>query len=164
MILTQGEKMKIACPDFKQNESIPSLYTCEGKNTIPPLEFSDIPPHAKSLVLILDDPDVPAEVRSEKMYDHWIVFNIPPNTQKIEANKKPPGMQGQNTSGHNEYTGPCPPHQYEPKEHRYHFKLYALDQMLPLKEGATKLEIEIAMKKHILAEATLIGLYEKHRK
>jgi len=161
--LTQGEKMKITCPDFKHGESIPSLYTCEGNNTNPPLEFSEIPPRTKSLVLILDDPDVPEEVRPEKMYDHWIVFNIPPSTKKIEANKKPIGMQGKNTSGEIKYTGPCPPHQYAPKEHRYYFKLYALDQMLPLKEGATKHEVEIAMKKHILAEATLIGRYKKHK-
>ena len=79
--------MKIHCPDFKNNESIPALYTCEGANTNPPLEFLDIPSEAKSLVLIVDDPDVPAQVRKEKMYDHWVIFNIPPTTKRHQARR-----------------------------------------------------------------------------
>jgi hypothetical protein len=120
-----------------------------------------VPRNAKSLVLILDDPDVPPEVRKEKMYDHWVIFNIPATTTKIEANSKPCGIEGQNTSGKLGYTGPCPPQQFAPTKHRYHFKLYALDEILRLPSGATKKQVEEAMFGHILAEAKLIGTYEK---
>jgi hypothetical protein len=151
--------MKIKSPAFQDGEKIPSLYTCEGKNINPPLAFSDVPTNAKSLVLILDDPDVPAFVRQDQMYDHWVVFNIPPATKVFEEHKTPPGLQGKNTSGKNQYIGPCPPD----REHRYFFKLYALDMLLHLSTGASKKEVEKAMEGHILASSTLIGRYEKKK-
>jgi Raf kinase inhibitor-like YbhB/YbcL family protein len=141
--------MEISSPAFKQGGIIPSLYTCEGKNTPPPLEFKHIPKEAKSLVLIMDDPDVPSWVRLDCMYDHWVVYDIPPD-QKT-------GTHGKNTAGKNQYTGPCPPN----GEHRYFFKLYALDKTLGLPPGATKKEVEKAMEGHILAKAELMGRYEK---
>jgi Raf kinase inhibitor-like YbhB/YbcL family protein len=141
--------MKITSSAFKEGGIIPSLYTCEGKNIPPPLTFAEIPPQAKSLVLIMDDPDVPTYLRPDGMYDHWIVFNIPPNSQT--------GTMGKNTAGQNKYTGPCPPD----REHRYFFKLYALDKMLSLSAGATKKEVEKAMEGHILAQAQLMARYEK---
>ncbi len=153
--------MKISSPDFHNDQRIPMPYTCEGANINPTLEFSNIPSETKSLTLIVDDPDVPAQVRKEKMYDHWVVFNIPPTTIRIEANQKPQGIEGVNTSGEYGYTGPCPPRQFAPTEHRYHFKLYALDTTLSLPAGATKTQVEQAMQGHILAEAKLIGRYEK---
>ncbi len=106
----------------------------------------------------MDDPDVPASVRPDRMYDHWVLFNIPPSVHKIEENAVPPhSIQGRNTSGKNQYIGPCPPD----GQHRYFFKLYALDAMLTLAAGCTKKEVEKAMQGHILAQCQLIGLYEK---
>jgi Raf kinase inhibitor-like YbhB/YbcL family protein len=142
--------MQILCPAFNNGHSIPALYTCEGNDTNPPLEWIDVPSSAKSLALILDDPDVPSAVRKEKIYDHWVLYNIDPNTKSIPANCTTIGMQGKNTSGEVGYVGPCPPRQYTPTEHRYFFKLYALDQMLDLDGGATKDEVESAMDGHIL--------------
>jgi len=151
--------MKITSSAFLDKGIIPSIYTCEGKNTSPPLEFSNIPPNTQSLVLIMDDPDVPKYLRGDGMYDHWILFNIPPETKKIEQGAKPPGIQGCNTNGDNGYIGPCPPD----REHRYFFKLYALDTSLYLEKGASKKEVEIAMKNHILAKSELMGRYEKKK-
>lgn len=152
--------MKLVSSVFHEGGSIPSLYTCEGKGINPPLEISSVPPNAKSLVLIMDDPDVPKSLRPSGMFDHWVVFNIPPSTHKIAENATPPGIQGQNTKGQNQYYGPCPPD----RQHRYFFKLYALDAMLSLPAGSTKAEVEKAMAPHILAQCQLIGLYEKKRK
>lgn len=149
--------MQLSSSAFSDGGIIPSLYTCEGKNISPPLEITGVPPSAKSLVLIMDDPDVPASVRPDRMYDHWVLFNILPNVRKIEENVPPHGLHGRNTAGKNQYTGPCPPD----KQHRYFFKLYALDTMLPLAAGCTKKEVEKAMQGHILAQCQLIGLYEQ---
>jgi hypothetical protein len=129
--------MKLISSAFKDKGIIPSRYTCEGANVSPPLEIASIPANAKSLVLILEDPDVPEQVRSDRMWDHWIIFNMPPTTLQIPEMVGPPsGIRGKTTFGHTRYGGPCPPD----REHRYFFKLYALDILLPLKEGATKKE------------------------
>jgi hypothetical protein len=149
--------MRLKSSAFQEGGIIPSMYTCEGKNMSPPLEIESVPQGAKSLVLIMDDPDVPAFVRPEKMYDHWVVFNIPPSCYKTLANTAPPGLNGQNTAGKNQYIGPCPPD----REHRYFFKLYALDKMLDTAAGATKGEVEEAMEGHILTSCHLMGRYEK---
>lgn len=149
--------MKLTSSAFKDHGIIPSVYTCEGKNINPPLEITGVPHEAKSLVLINDDPDVPKTIRPEGVFDHWVIFNMPPNTHRIAENSTPPGVQGSNTKGKSEYYGPCPPD----REHRYFFKLYALDTMLHLHEGATKKEIEHAMRGHIIAECQLMGRYEK---
>lgn len=149
--------MKLTSSAFQDGGVIPSVYTCEGKGINPPLEISAVPKEAKSLVLIMDDPDVPAFVRPDQMYDHWVVFNIPPTTHKIAENSHPPGISGKNTSGKNGYIGPCPPD----REHRYFFKLYALEKMLDLHAGATKKEVEKAMQGAILAQCQLMGRYEK---
>jgi Raf kinase inhibitor-like YbhB/YbcL family protein len=93
------------------------------------------------------------------MYDHWVVFNMMPNLDKIAENTVPQGLQGRNTGGKNQYVGPCPPD----REHRYFFKLYALDKMLDLHAGVTKSEVEDAMKGHIIAECKLMGRYEKNK-
>ena len=126
--------MKITSTAFAATAVIPSIYTCEGKNINPPLEFHAVPPAAKSLVLLMDDPDVPASIRSDQMWDHWVVFNIPPKTTHLSQGTTPPGIQGKNTSGQNKYMGPCPPD----REHRYFFKLYAIDQMLSLSPNVSK--------------------------
>ncbi len=151
--------MKLTSSAFSEKGIIPSLYTCEGKNINPPLEISGVPAQAKSLVLIMDDPDVPKTLRPDGMYDHWVVFNIPPATHKIAENSAPHGLLGKSTNGRNQWVGPCPPD----REHRYFFKLYALDKLLDLPAGSTKKEVEQAMKGHIIAECQLMGRYEKNK-
>lgn len=152
--------MKLASPAFQEGGKIPAIYTCDGKGVSPPLTISGVPEKAKSLVLIMDDPDVPASVRKECMWDHWVHFNIPPHVTAIREHQTPPGVQGKNTGGGLGYYGPCPPD----REHRYFFKLYALDILLPLKEGATKAEVEAAMRGHIVASTQLMGRYTKPSK
>lgn len=149
--------MEIKSPQFKDGGNIPILYTCEGDNTNPPLTISNVPKEAKSLVLIMDDPDVPTFIRTDRMWVHWVVFDMPPSTKEIKENSKPPGIVGNNTSGTAVYQGPCPPD----REHRYFFKLYALDITLRLKMGAAKVEVEKAMQGHVIATAELMGRYVK---
>lgn len=153
--------LTLSSPAFQPNTSIPSHYTCDGDNISPPLEWSDIPEGAKALVLIMDDPDVPKTLRPDGMYDHWVLFNIPTSVVGLPENIQnvPGARQGKNTSGKLGYTGPCPPD----RQHRYFFKLYALDTTLNLPEGATKTEVEAAMKGHILEEAQLMGVYDRAR-
>lgn len=152
--------MKLTSPAFEQNGKIPSIYTCDGENSSPPLTISDVPTTAKCLVLLMDDPDIPEVAKKNfnvEVWDHWVIFNIPASTTEIKEGKMPRGVLGRNTRGNNSYGGPCPPD----REHRYFFKLYALDTMLALKEGAMKKEVEIAMDGHILARAELMGKYER---
>ncbi|MFS8564314.1 MAG: YbhB/YbcL family Raf kinase inhibitor-like protein [Rhabdochlamydiaceae bacterium] len=149
--------MQLTSPAFKQGESIPSLYTCQGKDINPPLIISNVPKNAKALVLIMDDPDVPLSLRKDGMWVHWVIFNIPPETRNIEENTNSMGILGKGTRGDNRYQGPCPPD----REHRYFFKLYALDSLLNLKVGATKEEVEQEMEGHVLAYSELMGKYQK---
>lgn len=146
--------MLLTSTAFTHGSPIPRKYTCQGDNTPPPLAIADVPPQAKSLVLLVDDPDVPASLRPDQMWDHWVLFNIPPATRAIENGV---GTLGLNTSGKKAYEGPCPPD----REHRYYFKLYALNCSLPLAAGATKAQVLHAMQGHILAEAQLMGRYNK---
>ncbi len=149
--------MKLTSSVFAHKGKIPSRYTCDGDNTNPPLAISDVPSGAKSLALIMDDPDVPKEVREDGMWDHWVLFNLPANLGDISEGEKPPGTHGKGTAGNLDYFGPCPPD----REHRYFFKLYALDKELDLPEKATKQQVEQAMEGHILEKAELIGRYER---
>ena len=107
----------------------------------------------------MDDPDVPKDRRPDGLFVHWIVFNMPPNTKLIAEESAPKGTLGSGTQRLG-YQGPCPPD----REHRYFFKLYALDALLTLKEGASKTEVENAMKGHIIATSELMGRYERQRK
>jgi Raf kinase inhibitor-like YbhB/YbcL family protein len=149
--------MKLTSVAFADQGKIPSKYTCDGQNISPPLEIHDVPEGTKSLVLIMDDPDVPRHIRREGVWDHWIVFNIPITISQIHEGQNPAGILGKNTRGEIKYGGPCPPD----KEHRYYFKLYALDIFLDLKEGVTKFEVEQAMKEHIINQTQLMGRYER---
>ena len=147
--------MKLTSPHFDVNGEIPSRYTCDGTNINPTLHIEGVPIKAKSLVLIMDDPDaVPV---AGKVWDHWIVFNVPPETKTIAEGKEPIGTHGVGTGGNLEYAGPCPPD----RKHRYYFKLYALDVVLGLEEGAMKVEVEKAMQGHILDKVELVGRYER---
>lgn len=147
--------MELKSCAFTENGKIPPQFSCDGSNINPELHISGVPKEAKSLVLIMDDPDVPEFVRKDRMWDHWVVFNIPPETQIIPENSEPPGISGRNTEGELGYQGPCPPD----REHRYFFKLYALDTTLDLREGSSKKEVEVAMEGHILAKSQLMGRY-----
>jgi Raf kinase inhibitor-like YbhB/YbcL family protein len=155
----EAATMKLTSPAFKQGEKIPSKFTCDGKNINPELEISDVPGDAKSLVLIMDDPDVPTSVRKDRMWVHWVVYDMPPTTKTLREASEAPGTTGKNTAGELGYMGPCPPD----REHRYFFKLYALDRLLKLSQGATKEQVEKAMKNHILTSTELMGRYERSK-
>jgi Raf kinase inhibitor-like YbhB/YbcL family protein len=136
---------------FSNGGNIQAEYTCDGQDKIPPLQISDVPAGAKSLALIVDDPDAPMGT-----WDHWILWNIPPSTKVID---KQMGVGGNNSWERIEYGGPCPPSGV----HRYYFKLYALNIMLDLPEGSNKTELEKTMKGHILAQAALMGKYQRQK-
>ena len=148
--------MKLTSPVFEHEGLIPSKYTCDGENISPPLSIEDVPEGAKSLVLLMDDPDVPKTIRPDGMWDHWVVFNIALSILKIDEGLAPAGVCGVNTGGKNGYQGPCPPD----REHRYYFKLYALDCELDLLAGASKSEVQDAMQGHIVKESILMGRYD----
>jgi Raf kinase inhibitor-like YbhB/YbcL family protein len=158
--------MKLSSSEFENGENIPKKYTCEGDNVNPPLIISEIPGGTKSLALIMYDPDIPQEFK-EKMningWDHWVVWNILPETKNIPENSQDLGTQGMQTGGKKGYTGPCPPKDKEPPKHRYFFWLFALDvENLELEEGkTTKVQLEKAMEGHIIDNAELLGYYEK---
>src|SRR5262249_14738211 len=153
--------MTLKSPAFQQNGHIPSKYTCEGEDVSPPLAWEDAPNGAKSLVLIIDDPDAPDPKAPKMVWVHWVVYNMPPDTKSLPENagkaRLPQGaLLGLNDFKKTGYGGPCPPI----GRHRYFHKLYALDITLDLRD-ATKSQIERAMRGHVLANAELIGTYQK---
>lgn len=150
--------MRLSSPAFRHNTLMPSRYTCQGFDVNPPLRIREVPEEAKSLVLIVDDPDAPDPKAPKMVWDHWVVWNIDPSTEEIEEDRLPAGaVQGRNSWGRNDYGGPCPPI----GTHRYFFKLYALDTTLDLPGTATKADVEAAMDGHVLDQAELIGTYRK---
>jgi Raf kinase inhibitor-like YbhB/YbcL family protein len=151
--------MNITSPAFQHNAPMPSTFTCDGENVNPPLEFTDVPESAQSLVLLMDDPDVPKNLKPDGMWDHWVIYNIKPTVTSIAENSTPPGEQGLNSGGENEYYGACPPD----RQHRYFFKLFALDTELTFDDPSkvTKQMVIEAMQGHVIEEAELIGLYER---
>lgn len=145
--------LHLISPAFSNNSPIPSLYTCDGKNISPPLQWEGLPAGTKSLVLIVDDPDAP-----KVTWTHWVVYNISPKViGSLEGFPPEGGRQGKNDFGKFNYGGPCPPKGV----HRYFFKLYALDTLIKLPAGATKQEIEEQMKTHILEQTQLVGTYSR---
>lgn len=156
---------KLTSPAFGQNGSIPPQYTCEGDDISPPLAWYDIPPGTKSLALIVDDPDAPDPAKPQRVYVHWIVYNMSPITLKLPLNAARTGLplkalHGTNDWGKQTYGGPCPP----VGRHRYFFKLYALDMVLNSLKNPTKAELEEAMAGHLVGHAELVGTYEKRKK
>lgn len=146
--------MKIESPAFKDNELIPPEYTCDGENVNPPLIIGDVPVNAKSLVLIVDDPDAPGGT-----FIHWTVWNISPDTKEIPENSCPENAaEGMTDSGRPGYCAPCPPY----GTHRYFFKLFALDITLDLDASARIADIEHKMEENIVAKAQLVGLYRRN--
>ncbi len=147
--------MQIKSLAFKDGEYIPSKYTCDGEDINPPLEITDIPQNAKTLALILDDPDAPT-----KTWVHWLIWNIPIDNTSIQEGKPPKNATyGINDFNKLEYGGPCPPS----GTHRYFFKAYALDTEIDLKEGATKEQLLEKMEGHIIEFSQIIGVYSKNR-
>lgn len=147
---------------FSNGGEIPSKYTCEGENIAPPLEWDGVPEHARSLVLIIDDPDAPDPKAPRMTWVHWVLYNIPPDTTGLEegttADDLPPGAEeGLNDWNNIGYGGPCPP----VGRHRYFHKLYALDRILEDMSKPTRSKLEAAMKGHVIAETELVGTYAK---
>lgn len=144
--------MHLTSTAFQEGQTIPKVYTCEGLNINPPLHFHDIPKETQSLSLIVSDPDAPSGT-----WYHWIVFNIPPTTQEVRENSMPQGgKEGLGTQNHHGYEGPCPPS----RVHQYLFTLYALDTILALPENTDVIQLRKAMQNHVIAKATLTGIYQ----
>jgi hypothetical protein len=147
---------------FDNGESIPSRYTCEGDDISPPLSWTGVPENARSLVLIIDDPDAPDPKAPRMTWVHWVLYNIPPEVtglaEDMTSAQLPPGTEeGLNNWSRGAYGGPCPPI----GRHRYFHKLYALDTVIDGLNMPTKAEVEAAMKGHVIAQTELIGTYQK---
>ena len=143
--------MKITSQAFNEGGKIPDQYTKYGQNKIPPIHIDDVPERTRSLALIVDDPDAPSGT-----FNHWLLFNMDPKTRDIKEDCVPVmATQGRNDYGEVAYGGPQPPS----GEHRYFFKAYALDTVLPVSRGTKRQELEQEMKNHVLESATLMGKY-----
>jgi hypothetical protein len=156
--------MTIASPAFAHQGEIPSLFTCQGDDRSPPLAWNGAPPATKSFALIVDDPDAPDPAAPKMTYVHWVLYNLAPGAvalpEGVGESRLPPGaLGGLNDWKRTGYGGPCPPI----GRHRYFFKLYALDVVLPDLKRPTKAVLEKAMAGHVLAEAQLMGTYQKRR-
>ena len=154
--------MNLTSPAFSNGGELPGKYTCEGEDVSPPLAWSGVPANAKSLALIIDDPDAPDPAHPQRTWVHWVAYNIPPDATPFaeDAKQLPAGaLHGTNDWRRTGYGGPCPPI----GRHRYFHKLYALDAVLPNLGPLTKDKLEAAMKAHILAHAELVGTYQKRR-
>jgi Raf kinase inhibitor-like YbhB/YbcL family protein len=151
--------MQLTSTAFQQGSEIPAYYTSDGDNVSPELNWHDIPDKTKSLVLIVHDPDAPRTGG----FTHWVLYNIPAETTHLDEDIpedeqiKGVGVQGKNDGGNIGYIGPAPPS----GTHRYFFRTFAIDEMLDLPPGATHQQISAAIKGHILAQAELMGTYEK---
>jgi Raf kinase inhibitor-like YbhB/YbcL family protein len=154
--------LALTSPAFAPGGEMPALFTCEGSDISPPLEWTGVPDGTKGLVLIVDDPDAPDPAAPKMTWVHWVLYGIPPDARSlpegVASGDLPPGTrEGLNDWKRTGYGGPCPPI----GRHRYFHKLYALDVALPDLATPTKTDVEAAMKGHVLAEATLMGTYQK---
>lgn len=154
--------MQITSPAFDHGAQIPAKYSCVGDDISPQLDWSEVPEGARSLVLILDDPDAPDPEAPKMTWVHWVLYNLPPETVGLPENIDPAALPAGTEQGVNDwertgYGGPCPPI----GRHRYFHKLYALDSRLEGLENPVKAEVEAAMEGHILAEAVLMGTFPK---
>jgi Raf kinase inhibitor-like YbhB/YbcL family protein len=154
LLAAGGAKMKITSSVFQQGGNIPSKFTCDGADTSPPLQIQEVPPTAKSLVLIVDDPDAPSG-----LFTHWIIWNISPQASTIAEGSAPKGVEGMNDFGKSRYGGPCPPS----GTHRYFFKIFALDKELDLPAGSKRAQLDAAMKGHVIAQGELMGRYSRQK-
>ncbi|MEC4673611.1 MAG: YbhB/YbcL family Raf kinase inhibitor-like protein [Nitrospirota bacterium] len=154
--------MILSSTAFNHNGEIPSLYTCDGRDISPPLAWKGVPEAAKSLVLIVDDPDAPDPKAPKMTWVHWVLYNLPPNVdnlqQALKSSNLPSGtLEGLNDWKRTGYGGPCPPI----GRHRYYHKLYVLDEVLPDLETPTKAKLEAVIDEHIIAIAELVATYKR---
>jgi Raf kinase inhibitor-like YbhB/YbcL family protein len=154
--------LSLSSPVFEQNGSIPKLYTCQGKDVSPRLNWNGLPNGTKSVALIVDDPDAPDPQAPARTWVHWVVADLPDTSSGVRENASRGGLpdgarEGKNDWGTIGWRGPCPP----VGRHRYFFKLYALDTVLFGLVEPTKAELERAMAGHVLAHSELMGTYEK---
>ncbi|HET9384693.1 MAG TPA: YbhB/YbcL family Raf kinase inhibitor-like protein [Gemmatimonadales bacterium] len=147
--------MKLTSAAFAQGQDIPAKHTCDGADVSPALSWRDAPPETAAFALICDDPDAPAG-----MWVHWVLYNLPSNVTELREGDAGGGLQGRNDFRTTRYGGPCPP---PGKPHRYFFKLSALRGRLDLPAGASKADVERAMRGQVLAEAQLMGTYARKR-
>jgi Raf kinase inhibitor-like YbhB/YbcL family protein len=153
--------LTLTSPAFPPNGEIPTVHTCEGADTSPPLAWSDVPAGTKSFALVVDDPDAPDPAAPKQTWVHWVVFDLPATTSSLAAGVAlPPGAHaGRNDHGHDRWNGPCPPI----GRHRYVHKLYALDVTLGDAGPLNKAALEKAMTGQVLAKAELVGTYQKKK-
>ena len=137
---------------FDANAQIPARFTCQGTNDTPPLTIADVPAAAKSLALIVDDPDAPDPAKPKRTWVHWVVYDLPAKAGELDAAA---GRAGTGDAGNTGWKGPCPPI----GRHRYFFKLYALDAMLGDRGAMSNAELEKAMQGHVLEKTELVGTY-----
>jgi Raf kinase inhibitor-like YbhB/YbcL family protein len=153
--------MRLMCPSFEAGGEIPRRHTCQGEDLSPALDWADVPAGAKTLALVVDDPDAPDPAAPKMTWVHWVVFNIPATTsglpEGLGAALPATARAAKNDWGRRSWGGPCPP----VGRHRYFFKLYALDASLPPDGVHTKADLESAMQGHVLASAQLMGTYAK---
>jgi Raf kinase inhibitor-like YbhB/YbcL family protein len=157
-------ELVLAALTFADGETIPEKHTCEGPDVSPGLKWSGAPPGTKSFALIVDDPDAPDPAAPKMTWVHWVVYNIPADMAQFPEDALRKGSVAGAAEGLNDWNetgwrGPCPPK----GRHRYFFKLYALDAALPLQGPVRKPQLEAAMQGRILAEAQLMGTYEKQK-
>jgi Raf kinase inhibitor-like YbhB/YbcL family protein len=146
---------------FDAGNSIPAIHTCDGDDVSPPLSWTGVPPTAKSMVLIVDDPDAPDPAAPQRTWVHWVLYNIPAHATGLPQGVRPQNFPAGTREGINDwkrtgYGGPCPP----VGRHRYFHKLYVLDAMLPDLGNPTKAQLEKAMQGHVIAQTELVGLYQ----
>jgi len=154
--------MTITSPAFAHLGPIPTEYTCDGSDISPPLEWAHVPERARSLALIVDDPDAPDPAAPKTIWVHWVLYNIPPNATHLVRGVQPYELPAGTSEGTNDwqesgYRGPCPP----VGRHRYFFKLYALDTVIGKLAPTTKSRLEKAMKGHVIAAAEIVGTYQR---
>lgn len=162
MTPTPASAFSLTSSAFAAGQAIPSRYTCEGDDVSPPLAWGAPPPGTKSLALIVDDPDAPDPAAPRMVFAHWVLYDLPPAAgdlpEAVAASALPQGTrQGTSDFRRRGWGGPCPPI----GRHRYFFKLFALDVVLPDLGSATKAQVEQAMQGHVLATAELMGTYQK---
>jgi hypothetical protein len=156
--------LSLTSPAFRDGSAIPPVHTCEGKDTSPALAWSGVPAGARSLALVVDDPDAPDPQAPRMTWVHWVLYDIPPGAGSLGEGIAPKDLPAGTREGVNDwkrtgYGGPCPPI----GRHRYFFKLYALDTVLPDLGTPTKARLEKAMEGHVLGKAELVGTFQKQR-
>jgi Raf kinase inhibitor-like YbhB/YbcL family protein len=159
-----SKTIALSSPSFRHEQEIPVRFTCEGADISPALHWSDVPPEARSLALVVDDPDAPDPAAPRRTWVHWVLYDIPAHASGLPEDASPSRLPEGTRIGLNDWDasawgGPCPPI----GRHRYFFKLYALDTQLGVLAAPTRDELEKAMDGHVLARGVLIGTYQKRR-